>query len=209
MIRFEPSHDKVVKLPGKKEHFDMYLSRTVFPVLTAGMEELAREIQRFKDKDEAELGNSLGRFNPCCFLAEYLMRNNPRHGASLEFQDAFDKYSRLEQIRRIFILKKAKISKHFDMQPYKGNFKQENVPTYIESLDSYLQMGGKLVKHFPWKNWVQVSGDHLEFSEFYEGLSKWAVSPEQKYLNPEDFDADYKIPASTTKDFKRMTDRVV
>ena len=30
------------------------------------------------------------RFNPCIFLAEYLMRNNPTHGAKLEYAELFE-----------------------------------------------------------------------------------------------------------------------
>ena len=30
------------------------------------------------------------RFNPCIFLAEYLMRNNAQHGAKLDYADLFE-----------------------------------------------------------------------------------------------------------------------
>jgi hypothetical protein len=56
-------------------------------------------------------------------LAEYLMRNNPNtEGNKSEYSEAFKKYARLEKIRRFFYLKKAKIYKHFCIQPYQANF---------------------------------------------------------------------------------------
>ena len=72
-----------------------------------GLEELSREIDRLVNAEEGEIDQSIkDRFNPCIYLAEFLMRNNPEHGTKLEYADSFKKYARLEKIRRFFNMKK-------------------------------------------------------------------------------------------------------
>lgn len=71
------SRDRKIKLKNGKET-EMYLCEEVFPVLLPAMEDLAKEIERMMN-----LGNSMDsriktRFNPCIWIAQYLMRNNPR-----------------------------------------------------------------------------------------------------------------------------------
>jgi hypothetical protein len=36
----------VINLPGGKEHFDIYLAKTIYPVLVPALESLSREIDR-------------------------------------------------------------------------------------------------------------------------------------------------------------------
>jgi len=106
--------NNIVHIPGGEEHFDMYLAKEIYPALVPGLEELSREIDRLVNSEEGEIDDSIkARFNPCIFLAEYLMRNNERHGNKLEYTDTFVKYARFEKIRRFFSHKKQKIYKHF------------------------------------------------------------------------------------------------
>jgi len=72
-----------------------------------GLEDLSREIDRLVNAEDGEIDQSIkDRFNPCIFLAEFLMRNNPKWGTKLEYTETFKKYSRLEKIRRFFAAKK-------------------------------------------------------------------------------------------------------
>lgn len=88
-----------------------------------GLEELSREIDRLVNSEEGEIDESIKlRFNPCIYLAEFLMRNNPKHGNKLEYEETFLKYSRIEKNRRFFNMRKQKILKHFSIQPNQSNF---------------------------------------------------------------------------------------
>ena len=201
----------VVPLPGGKEHFDIYLAKQIYPVLVPGLEELSREIDRLVNAAEGEIDISIkDRFNPCIFLAEYLMRNNPRHGSKLELTEPFIKYSRVEKIRRFFNRRKQKIYKDCCIQPYQANFTKENFEEYLQSLDAFLDMKGKLVDHFKYEEHFTHLGDHesVQFEDFYDVLSMWAVSPEQTKLDYEDFANEEKVE-QTTEQFKKMTDRIV
>ena len=97
----------IVNIPGGTEHFDIYLAKEIYPALVPGLEELSREIDRLVTSEEGEIDDSIKqRFNPCIFLAEYLMRNNPKHGAKLQYSKTFIEYARIEKIRRFFTFKK-------------------------------------------------------------------------------------------------------
>jgi hypothetical protein len=90
------------------------LAKKVYPVLVPGLEELSREIDRLVNAQDGDIDESIkARFNPCIFLAEYMMRNNPNHGTKLEYTDYFIKYARIEKIRRFFMHRKTKIYKHY------------------------------------------------------------------------------------------------
>mmetsp|Transcript_48855 Transcript_48855/g.35955 ORF Transcript_48855/g.35955 Transcript_48855/m.35955 type:complete len:85 (+) Transcript_48855:309-563(+) len=73
------------------------------------------------------------------------MRNNPKYGTKLEYSELFEKYARIEKIRRFFSMKRQKIYKHFMMQHYQGNFVRRHINEFVKAIDSFLKMDRKLI----------------------------------------------------------------
>ena len=149
------------------------------------------------------------RFNPCIFLAEYLMRNNPKHGAKLEYAELFEQYAKIEKIRRFFQNKRQKIFKHFTLQEFNANFRKCDIAPYIQSLDLLLLMDRKLIESFDVEElWPEVDpNETVGFDQFYDTLSRWAV--EQTDLTYEvfaqiDFDRSERLA-----DFKKRADGMI
>lgn len=51
----------VIKMPDSDEHYDIYLARTLYPVLLPGIELLSREIDRFTEKETQGKSTRLAR----------------------------------------------------------------------------------------------------------------------------------------------------
>ena len=180
--------NQVVNLPNSKEHYDIYLGKSLYPVLVPAIEELSKEITRIIEEQDTIDPSIRARFNPCIFLAEYLMRNNPDHGAKLEYKDLFEQQAGVEKLRRFFNLKRQKIFKHFTLQPYHSNFTYENVEKYTEVLDAFLMQNGKLHRGFSASHTLEASEDptaQVGFDAFYDALSKWGC--QQTEISYDDF----------------------
>ena len=141
--------NNIVNIPGGKENFDIYLAQNIYPALVPGLEELSREIDRLVSAEEGEIDESIKqRFNPCIFLAEFLMRNNPKHGAKLEYGETFVTYAKIEKVRRYFDSNKQKVYKHFCIQPYQASFNKGHIPEYVKALDGFLSMEDRMINNF-------------------------------------------------------------
>ena len=140
------------------------------------------------------------------------MRNNPKHGTTLEYTDNFIKYSRIEKIRRFFNAKKQKINKHWTVK-YQNGFTKRDIPEYIQALDGFLQMNGKLIKTFGaivmdlYKDYDLP--DVCTFEDLYDHLKNWAVSEKNVDLDYDDFAAADEQPKPNSMDaFKKGLDRI-
>ena len=51
--------NNVINMPGGKEHFDIYLAKTIYPVLVPALEDLSKEIDRLVNSD----GKILNAYN--------------------------------------------------------------------------------------------------------------------------------------------------
>ena len=83
------------------EYMDLYLCENLFSSLLPGLESLAKTAEKLIYYSEKEDENEVKRFNPCNFLAEFLMRNNPRYGQNTETHNRFLKFTRKERKNRM------------------------------------------------------------------------------------------------------------
>ncbi len=213
--------NNVINLPGGREHFDIYLAKSIYPTLVPGLEELAREVDRIINSDSKLLvpdsavetidASIRERFNPCIYLAEYLMRTNPSHGHKNEYQDIFRKYARIEKLRRFFQMKRQRIYKHFMLQPYQGNFIRRHIKEFVHALDEFLKTDNKLTDNFQVDKLFAFLDENeaTTFDHFYDVLSKWALK--QEVLDYEDIAKfeDERTRAEEIEAFKKMTDRIL
>ena len=66
------------------EFMDLYLCENLFSTLLPGLESLAKTSEKLIYYFENEVQDEVKRFNPCNYLAEFLMRNNPKYGKNKE-----------------------------------------------------------------------------------------------------------------------------
>jgi hypothetical protein len=86
---------------ANSEYMDLYLCENLFSTLLPGLESLAKNAEKLIKFSENEDENEVKRFNPCNFLAEFLMRNNPRYGQNIKTHERFLRFTRKERKNRM------------------------------------------------------------------------------------------------------------
>ena len=84
-----------------KEYMDLYLCENLFSTLLPGLESLSKNAEKLIYYSNKEYENEVNRFNPCNYLAEFLMRNNPRYGKNQQTNEIFLKFTRKERKSRM------------------------------------------------------------------------------------------------------------
>jgi hypothetical protein len=165
-------HDKKLE---NNEYMDLYLCENLFSTLLPGLESLAKNAEKLIYYAEKEDENEVKRFNPCNYLAEFLMRNNPRYGKNKETHEKFLRFTRKERKNRMIKQSQDNLfNKVIDIyKAEKISLNKINIINFVVKIDSKLNLKETL-KTYDWIEHFRVYKDDQEITleEFLRAFHK-------------------------------------
>lgn len=155
------------------EFMDLYLCENLFSTLLPGLESLAKTSEKliyFSDKEDEK---EVNRFNPCNYLAEFLMRNNPRYGKNKETHEKFLRYTRKERKSRMIITKQDvmfnKVTNIYNQ--YNTTLNKMNIEKFVQKVDEELELNNSL-STWEWLEHFRVYKDNqtITLEEFLKAF---------------------------------------
>jgi hypothetical protein len=151
------------------EYMDLFLSENLLSTLLPGLESLSKNVEKLIHYSDKENEQEVNRFNPCNFLAEFLMRNNPKYGKNKQTHQNFLIYTRKERKNRM--MKKSGDELNSKIREYykknKTKLMKTNILSFVEKVDTFLNLKNTL-KRYNWIEHFRVYKDDQEitFDEF-------------------------------------------
>lgn len=158
------------------EYMDLYLCERLFSTLLPGLESLSKNVEKIMNFSGNEGTSEVARFNACNYLAEFLMRNNPKYGKNQDTHYKFLKYTRKERKTRMVKgntrALEGKIEKIFKSE--KEKIIKVNLKEFVTKLDKILDLEGYLPDKYDWLEHFRVYKDRQEISlsSFLEAFNK-------------------------------------
>jgi hypothetical protein len=164
--------DKNVKLENG-EYMDLYLCENLFSTLLPGLESLAKTSEKLIFFSHKEDEKEVNRFNPCNFLAEFLMRNNPKYGKNKKTHEKFLRYTRKERKSRMISTKEdimfRKVTDFYNVS--KVTLNKLNIESFVKNVDGELGLNDNLVT-WEWLEHFRVYKDNqtITLEEFLKAF---------------------------------------
>jgi hypothetical protein len=154
---------------------DLYLCENLFSTLLPGLESLAKNAEKLIYYADKEDENEVQRFNPCNYLAEFLMRNNPRYGKNKETNEKFLRFTRKERKSRMIKQAQEKLfTKVTAIYKSEGVLLNKiNIEEFVVKVDRKLNLKNTL-KTYDWIEHFRVYKDDQQISleEFLAAFHK-------------------------------------
>lgn len=164
----------------KNADFDLYLAEQLLPVLAQGLDALGRQVARASGSAPGPRTAKVDptvtkRFNPRTWLAQFLLRNHPKHASTPRRRSLyadFKGWTDLERGRREVLSRKHAIQLLFDGFSKKRKVGAKDIPKVIGSMDESWWLGGKLTNHVlvPKDFSGYTPTDQFTFEDFWNWL---------------------------------------